>query len=233
MRTRRILIAVVATAVLVAGAVAAFALTRSQAAAPGCADIQAYQERYGEVEPLGRGARGVTVLGDSYSAGDTLSDRGQRWTDELVRLEPDLTVTLDAVGGTGYANPGLCGDESFRDRIGRALEVSDGDPLIIQGGINDVFAHPADLEAAVDDVLAHAEAAGEVVLIGPIDAPATDRERDVDALLAREAQRHGFAYISTLEWRLPFGADRLHLTAEGHRAYAERVRDALRQAGVL
>ncbi len=232
MRLRRIVLAAAIASVLVAGVAAAVSLTRAQAGHPGCADIRAYQERYGEIETLGHGARSIAVLGDSYSAGDTLSDRGQRWTDVLVTLQPDVTVTLAAVGSTGYANPGLCGRDSFRDRIDDVLARTD-DTLIIQGGINDALVDPADVERSVTEVLDAARAADRVAVVGPIDAPAIDGEDRVDALLERETAERGMTYISTLDWDLPFGPDRLHLTADGHRAYAERVRDGLVDAGIL
>jgi lysophospholipase L1-like esterase len=231
MRLRRIVLAAALASVLVAGVATAVSLTRAQAGHPGCADIRAYQERYGEIETLGHGERSIAVLGDSYSAGDTLSDRGQRWTDVLVTLRPDVTVTLAAVGGTGYANPGLCGRDSFRDRIDDVLARAD-DILIIQGGINDALVDPADVERSVPEVL-DAARADQVVVVGPIDAPAISGEDRVDALLEREAAERGMTYISTLDWDLPFGPDRLHLTADGHRAYAERVRDGLVDAGIL
>lgn len=232
MRVRRIVIVAALATALVAGLAAAVTLTRAQAGHPGCADIRAYQERYGQVETISRGDRSLTVLGDSYSAGDTLGDRGQRWVDVLAQLEPDLSITVDAVGSTGFANPGLCGEDAFRDRIGRAVAHSD-DALVVQGGINDTVIDPAALERAVTDVLDEAAAVPRVAVIGPIDAPATHGEERIDDLLAREAAERGMTYVPTLRWELPFGPDRLHLTSAGHHAYAERVRAELAAAGVL
>ncbi|MFL0411979.1 SGNH/GDSL hydrolase family protein [Microbacterium paludicola] len=232
MRTRRIVIASLAAAVLAAaGAVAAVSLTRAGAEPPGCDDIRAYQERYGEIETLGDGPREVAVLGDSYSAGDALSDRGQRWTDVLPSLDPELTVRLDAVPFTGFVNRGACGPNAFTDRIDRIVAEAD-DALVIQGGLNDVFAEPATVAESVRDVLDAAAGTEHVVVIGPTDAPAREGEAVVDAVLEREAAARGMTYVSALQWELPFGPDRLHLTADGHRAYAEKVLDALTEAGV-
>ncbi|MDJ1114717.1 SGNH/GDSL hydrolase family protein [Microbacterium dauci] len=197
---------------------------------PGCDDIRAYQERYGEVETLGTGPEPVTVLGDSYSAGDTLSDRGHRWTDVLVELEPNVTVTLDAVPFTGYANAGACGANAFTDRVERAA-ASEG-ALVIQGGLNDVFADPAALERAADDVLT-AAGTTQVVVIGPIDVPGREREEQVDAALRAAADAHGADYVSALDWDVPIAEDGVHPTVAGDRRYAELVRDALADAGVL
>jgi hypothetical protein len=196
---------------------------------PGCDDIRAYQERYGEVETLGDGPVPVTVLGDSYSAGDTVSDRGHRWTDVLVELDPELTVTLDAVPFTGYANAGACGANAFTDRVDRAA-TTDG-VLVVQGGLNDVFAEPDTLAQAADEVLT-AAGATRVVVIGPIDVPGREREAQVDAALHAAADAHGASYVSTLDWDVPIAEDGVHPTQAGDRRYAELVLDALADAGV-
>ncbi|WP_309069845.1 SGNH/GDSL hydrolase family protein [Microbacterium sp.] len=234
MRTRRIVMAAVIVSALVAGGATMVALARAQAEPPGCDDIRAYQERYGEIERLGDGTRGITVLGDSYSAGDTLRVRGQRWTDALTRLDAELTVTLDAVPFTGFVNSGACGPHAFTERIDRAVAATETDgALVIQGGLNDVEAHRQSLANAAERVLNAAGDVAHVVVIGPVDAPAREDEREVDAVLESAASAHGARYISALDWDLPFRADRLHLTPEGHRIYAERVLEELRAAGAI
>lgn len=232
MRHRRTLLATLAVGAVVAGAVAAVSFARAQQEPPGCDDIRAYQERYGEVETLGSGPREITVLGDSYSAGDTLRARGQRWTDLLPQLEPEVAVRLDAIPFTGFVNRGACGPNAFTDRIARAVAQTEG-TLVIQGGLNDVFAQPQNVAKAASAVLDGASHVAQVIVIGPVDAPGRDGEAVVDELLAREAASHGAVYVSTLDWDLPFGDDRVHLTAEGHRAYAESVIAALREHRVL
>ncbi|WP_203138043.1 SGNH/GDSL hydrolase family protein [Microbacterium sp. JZ31] len=232
MRTRRIVMAAVTVSALVAGGATIVALARSQAEPPGCDDIRAYQERYGEIETLGEGAHEITVLGDSYSAGDTLRARGQRWTDALTQLDAELTVTLDAVPFTGFVNSGACGPNAFTDRIDRAVAAAD-DVLVVQGGLNDVEAQPEDVADAAARVLDAADGVTHVLVVGPVDAPARDGERAIDAALERAAAAHGARYVSALAWDLPFGADRLHLTAAGHHAYAERVLEELRAAGAI
>ncbi|GAB2710534.1 hypothetical protein BKA24_002763 [Microbacterium marinum] len=217
-----------AVAVVAAGVAVTAVVIARPGEPPGCDDIRAYQQQYGEIETLGSGPDGVTVLGDSYSAGDTLDDRGHRWTDVLVELDPEVTVTLDAVPFTGYANRGACGPNSFVDRIARA--ASEGETLIIQGGLNDVFARATTLEAAVDEVFGAADVADAVVVIGPLDVPARDGEVQVDAALRTAAEEHGFVYVSALEWEIPIAEDGVHPTEAGDRRYAERVRDELADA---
>ncbi|OCG75726.1 SGNH/GDSL hydrolase family protein [Microbacterium sediminis] len=223
---RTVIAAAVAAVVLVGAAVAAVSLTRS-AEPPGCDDIRAYQERYGEIETLGDGDQAIAVLGDSYAAGDELADRGDRWTDALAALDGDLTVRVDAVPFTGYVNRGGCGPHSFADRIDRAVAAADG-TLVIQGGLNDVFAGREALRRATERVLDAAAGVPRVIVVGPMDVPGREGEAAVDAVLAAEARERGLAYVSALEWDLPVGADRIHLTADGHRAYAERILAALR-----
>lgn len=225
MRRRTPLIALVAVAVLAAAAAIAVSLTRADEP-PGCDDIRAYQERYGEIETLGEGGHRVAVLGDSYAAGDALSDRGKRWTDFLAQRDPALTVRLDAVPFTGYVNAGACGPNSFADRIDRLVDTG-ADALVIQGGLNDVSAEPETLRRGVEAVLDAAAAVPHVVVVGPMDVPERDGEAAVDAVLGDEAAARGITYVSALEWDLPLDRDRVHLTAAGHAEYAERILDAL------
>lgn len=228
MPVRRVVIAVaVAAVVLVGAAAAAVSLTRP-AEPPGCDDIRAYQERYGAVETLGDGADTVAVLGDSYAAGDELSDRGDRWTDALAALDEGLTVRVDAVPFTGYVNRGGCGPHAFGDRVDRATRAAADGTLIVQGGLNDVFADRDTLRRQAARVLDAAADAGRVIVVGPMDVPGREGEARVDAVLADAARERGLTYVSALEWDLPVGADRIHLTADGHRAYAERILAALR-----
>jgi len=231
MRTRRIVLAAAAVLLAAGGGLTAVSLTRAAGAPAGCDDIRAYEQRYGEVETIGHGPRALTVLGDSYAAGDEAADRGRRWTDALAQMDPRLTVSLDAVPFTGFVNSGACGPNAFPDRVDRAARAAD--VLVVQGGLNDVFADRRDLERAAAEVLDAAAAAERVVVIGPVDAPAREREEDVDALLAAAAGERGMTYVSTLGWDLPFDRDGVHLTPEGNRAYAERVHAALAEAGAL
>lgn len=233
MRHRRILVAALAASALATGsAFAVTSLVRAADTPAGCDDIRAYQERFGEIETLGGGGPEVTVLGDSYSAGDSVSDRGRRWTDALAAGHPRVTVKLDAIAFTGFVNTGACGPNSYRDRIERAVAETDT-ALVIQGGLNDVYAEPETVAQAADAVLEETASLEHVIVVGPIDAPGRKGEAEVDAILAAAAEKHGATYLSTLEWQLPFGEDRVHLTADGHRAYADRIREALADAGAL
>lgn len=226
MRHRRIGLAIAAVVVVAASAVAALALLPDDDVPAGCDDIRAYQERYGEIETLGEGSGRIAVLGDSYAAGDALSDRGTRWSDFLAQRATGDTVLLDAVPLTGYVNEGACGPNAFEDRIDRLVDTG-ADTLVIQGGLNDVSAEPESLRRSAAAVLDAAEAVPRVVVVGPMDVPGRDGEAAVDVVLAEEAAARGMTYVSALDWDLPVGRDRIHLTPAGHAEYAERILGAL------
>lgn len=225
MRRRTLLLSLAAVAALAAAGTIAMSVTRADEPA-GCDDIRAYQQRYGQIETLGDGSGRIAVLGDSYAAGDALSDRGTRWSDFLAQRATGDTVLLDAVPLTGYVNEGACGPNAFEDRIDRLVDTG-ADTLVIQGGLNDVSAEPESLRRSAAAVLDAAEAVPRVVVVGPMDVPGRDGEAAVDVVLAEEAAARGMTYVSALDWDLPVGRDRIHLTPAGHAEYAERILDAL------
>lgn len=225
MRRRTLLLSLAAVAALAAAGTIAMSVTRADEPA-GCDDIRAYQQRYGEIETLGEGSGRIAVLGDSYAAGDALSDRGTRWSDFLAQRVTGDTVLLDAVPLTGYVNEGACGPNAFEDRIDRLVDTG-ADTLVIQGGLNDVSAEPESLRRSAAAVLDAAEAVPRVVVVGPMDVPGRDGEAAVDVALAEEAAARGMTYVSALDWDLPVGRDRIHLTPAGHAEYAERILGAL------
>jgi acyl-CoA thioesterase-1 len=74
-----------------------------------------------------------------------------------------------------------------------------------------------------------AELAGRhVLVVGPAPAPdRVDAVPAVDALLARLSEAHGVGYLSMLDIELGYLDDGLHLTADGHREFGERVAAAV------
>jgi acyl-CoA thioesterase-1 len=51
----------------------------------------------------------------------------------------------------------------------------------------------------------------------------------IDAVLERVAAQHGATYVSTLDWRLAYVGDGIHLTPAGHREFGERVADEVEE----
>jgi acyl-CoA thioesterase-1 len=135
---------------------------------------------------------------------------------------------MNAVGGTGFTNPGACGDAAFSTRIPTVLATKP-QMLLVQGGLNDFGARPADLERAANAFLDRVKSVPHVVLVGPTDAPARSAgARTVDEVLARVAAAHHVEYVSTFGWRDQFNAEGLHLTAAGQRDYAAQLAAAIR-----
>ncbi|MDY7540900.1 SGNH/GDSL hydrolase family protein [Cryobacterium sp. 5B3] len=204
-----------------AGGVPAFRLARQTVArAVACANPTS-----GEPVHVSNGSGRVVVLGDSYSTGYALANRGDAWVDDLgISREWDVTVV--AVDGTGYTNGGDCGGQSYAAR----LDVARGlhpDTLIIQGGLNDWQASPTEVEAAADALLDRVTDIRSVVLVGPNDTPAQGRPDAINAALEKAAGAHSRTYISALDWSLSCGPDGMHMTPAGQVEFAAQVADNL------
>ncbi|NVC23414.1 SGNH/GDSL hydrolase family protein [Kocuria salina] len=187
--------------------------------AEACEGLQAYLQDPGLLVKSPDGAAGVAALGDSYTAGDGLEERGDGWAYQVAG-------TVAGVGSTGFVSGGYCGEHSYAERIAAVLETGP-ETLIIQGGLNDTSAEPEELRAAADALLEDAASVPRVVVVGPVNAPARDGEQAVDAALSEAAQTAGADYVSALEWELAFLPDDLHLTKDGHEEFAARVGNAL------
>ncbi len=166
------------------------------------------------------------MVGDSYAAGDVLDDRGDRWTARLADSE-GIGVEVNGIGYTGFTNPGPCGGQAFADRADQVL-AREPETLVIEGGLNDTEADPDDVRSAADDLLSTTGEVPEVVLVGPALAPErADGAQEVDAVLVEVAAQHDRPYVSMTDADLTFAEDGVHLTPEGHAAFAERVSQAL------
>lgn len=171
----------------------------------------------------GRGAR-VAVLGDSYAAGLGLADPGRSWPAHLGGR-----VRAFGFSGSGFAaGASPCRHAWYADRAHAAAEYAR--TVVVQGGLNDFDRPSPEIRAGVRALLGEVRGR-RVLVVGPVPAPsrASQVER-VDAILAAECARAGVPYLSMLEVRLPYLADRLHLTVQGHREFAAAV--AARLAGI-
>lgn len=216
--------AVVVAALGVVGVLAVKIVRADAAADAACAGLTAYLAEYGDPIRYDRGGDTLAVLGDSYAAGDLLPDRADGWAYTVARNR-SADLTLSGIGSTGYVNGGYCGDDTFATRINPLLGA---DTLIIQGGLNDAGESPAAVQAALSALLTAAEDVPTVIVIGPVDSPERDNLEAIDTALADAAEDAGRLYASALDWDVEFLPDRLHMTAEGHQAYAEYVGALLR-----
>lgn len=186
-----------------------------------CRAVSEWVQSRGDFAIGGDGSKRVAVLGDSYAAGEKLHDRSDGWAFQLGRGE-GWTVLVDGIGNTGFTSGGFCGDQAFGTRA-QAIKDLRPDLLIVQGGLNDTGAEPEAVEAGADALLDEVHAMPDVVVIGPMLAPAREGVEDTDAALSAAAAKHSRRYISSLDWGLPLLPDNLHLTEAGHVEYAQRV----------
>lgn len=212
--SRHVLIVVTGMAVAIA-ATSVLVITRAGADEDRCTRFrEASRERAALVTGAGEE---ILVIGDSYAAG-----LGVRLNDSWPSRLPG-TVRVDGFSGSGFsrgASP--CGDLSYARRAPHSVRPGTS-LVVVEGGLNDVD-QPRD--AVVEGFEALMAALGDrpVVVVGPVSAPARGaRVAEVDALLAGLAARHDAAYLSMVDLDLPFLADGLHLTADGHRMFGDHV----------
>lgn len=165
----------------------------------------------------GAGER-VVVIGDSWSVGFGLAALERSWPSRL-----DARVRVAGFSGSGFsATASPCPGVGFAARAADA--VADGaDLVVVQGGLNDFDQPPESVERGFRALVADL-AAYDLVVVGPHRAPsrAAGAER-VDALLERLCAEAGVRYLRPLDLDLPYLADRLHLTEDGHRRFGDWV----------
>jgi acyl-CoA thioesterase I len=165
----------------------------------------------------GSGER-VVVVGDSWSAGLGLDDSVQSWPSRLPGR-----IHVAGFSGTGFSeHASPCGRVSFADRAPAALKGG-ADLVIVEGGLNDFDRSRAEIKAGFARVM-RAAAPYRTVVVGPATAPArAGKVPRVDRLLAHLSQKYGVPYVSTVDLKLTYLDDRLHLTPAGHRAFGDAV----------
>jgi acyl-CoA thioesterase I len=161
----------------------------------------------------------VLVIGDSYSAGLGLDRPVDGWPSRL-----DGRVHVAGFSGSGFSRTASpCGPVSFAARAPEAVRRADAPLVVVEGGLNDFDQTPAAISAGFERLMA-ALAGREVVVVGPVLAPArAGRVPAVDAQLAALSASYGVAYVSTLDLDLPYLDDRLHLTPAGHEELGDYV----------
>ncbi|WP_159448468.1 SGNH/GDSL hydrolase family protein [Demequina sp. NBRC 110052] len=187
-----------------------------------------------ESEPDSDGATAVLFIGDSYAAGDGLTDRVDAWP-WLVASALGWTATNVAIGGAGYATDTPLGYGSYPEQ---AVSASGGfDLVVVSGGRND---DPGDYVPGVPDFFATLRATfpeASIVAIEPAwDAsPYPDHLARMSVLVAAEVAAVDGTYVETghvLAGRSDLiQADGTHPNEEGHRALANSTVSALQALG--
>jgi acyl-CoA thioesterase I len=165
----------------------------------------------------GSGER-VVVIGDSWSSGLGLDRPVHSWPSRLPGR-----IHVAGFAGTGFsAKSSECGRVSFGDRAPEALRGG-ADLVVVEGGLNDYDHGRAEIKAGFARVMT-AAAPYRTVVVGPAAAPArAGKVPRVDRLLAHLSQKYGVPYVSTVDLKLPYLDDRLHLTPTGHRLFGDAV----------
>lgn len=169
----------------------------------------------------------VTVIGDSWSVGLGLDELAESWPSRLPGR-----VSVAAFSGSGFSpTASRCGDVSFADRAPAA--VHGPGLVVVEGGLNDHDQSAASIIVGFHRLIP-ALAEHRVVVVGPASAPSRiSTVPRIDRTLAALARQYDVPYIRTSGWRLPYLADRLHLTAEGHRMFGDAVARELAARGLL
>jgi acyl-CoA thioesterase-1 len=209
---------------------AAFTAVQLTERARGAADTRCTQHA-ADAAARARTATGsgapVTVIGDSWSVGLGLADLADSWPSRLPGR-----VSVAGFSGSGFSpTASRCGDVSFADRAPAAVPGSG--LVVVEGGLNDHDQSEASLIVGFHRLMP-ALAGHRVIVVGPASAPSRlSSVPRIDHTLAALARQYGVPYVRTSGWRLPYSADRLHLTAEGHRMFGDAVARELADRGLL
>lgn len=175
------------------------------------------------------------LFGDSYfngAAGVTESQTFGSLAAERLGYQP----VVRGAAGTGFVTEfDRTGDYLTQIRGGELDGVaSDVELVLVEGGLNDQQADPAQVQAAAERVLAIMERRfdrAKVVLVGPVDPDGElSSTADVTAALADAADASDVTFIDPATWlrgHLATVEDGLHPNAQGHRVLAIRLAAAL------
>ncbi|MFD1248728.1 SGNH/GDSL hydrolase family protein [Nocardioides ginsengisoli] len=214
--TRRRFVLCCALVLIVTGVVGTTLWARAGARPDGCAFVESRADARAAVV-TGSGPD-VLVVGDSYSVGAGLRP-DQSWP---VRLSG--RVRVDGFSGSGFSrHASACGDQSYATRIRGSLRPGTR-LVVVEGGLNDYDQPVAELRSGFDRLVRELHGR-RLLVVGPPPAPArpAGTVAAVDATLARLAVATGTPYLSMVEVRLTYQADRLHPDAAGQRVFGDAV----------
>ncbi|PZF11781.1 SGNH/GDSL hydrolase family protein [Curtobacterium sp. MCLR17_034] len=198
------------------------AIAAHQATEAGCARVDQWKSDMSPYLEVGKGERTTFILGDSYSAGDDLTDRKDGWVYKYAAQTGDR-VLVNSIGYTGYIAGGYCGHDQFGTRVG-AVVASQPVRIIVQGGLNDVGSDSEDVADAASELIDELDGYAQVILVGPPHAPQrASGEQAIDRALSGVAADKDIQYVSTYGWKLDYNPAGLHLTKRGHADFATNV----------
>jgi acyl-CoA thioesterase-1 len=214
----RAFVSVTLALVLAAGLVlAGLVVLRGRAEATGASQCHRFAaEHAARLRHVTGTGRSVVVIGDSWSVGYKLTNPEAAWPARLPGR-----VRVDGFSGSGFsAHASPCGAVSYATRTGLARRA---DLVVVEGGLNDYDQTYAAVRSGFHLLISRLKGR-DVVVFGPAPAPRRlDGARRVDGWLAALSRAAGVDYVSSIDLRLPYLPDRLHLTRAGHRAYGDFV----------
>lgn len=190
-----------------------------------CTNAPAYAADHGIVITAKAGERSLAIIGDSYVTGEGLTDRTKGWA-YLVGQDTDWKVSINGFGGSGFVNAGLCGGQTYADRVDKVLALKP-EVLIIEGGLNDVNSSTAEVKAGASFLLGRVSKVPTVIVVGPSNPPTGKDYSVVNQVLSEATQANGRQYVSARNWPLDFLPDGLHMTEAGHETFAAHVKALL------
>lgn len=222
-------LAVAVVAILGLLAVPAVVNATTPAAAPYVRPSDAFAEPTPTPDPLS-----VVVLGDSYTAGSDMGGgNGTGWPVAFAEAT-GWTVALNAVGGSGYIQPGAT-LPSFAERVPEVIAAAP-DVVIVEGGLNDASYPPEDVTAAASAQWSALQAGlpdARIVVVGPFNPTGAENVAVLNESLRAAAESAGLTYIDALPWMdaIEIGSDGIHPTDAGHAVIAENMIAALGSLG--
>jgi acyl-CoA thioesterase-1 len=180
----------------------------------------------------------VAFLGDSYTVG-VGDEGGEGYVEATADALGWSPPVVEAESGTGYVAEGP-DTARYEARLAAVVEAAP-DVVVVQGSTNDVGYPVGDVLAAASSLygrLATELPEAEVVVVGPLAAPAVDDAglRAVRDALAEAADAAGVFFIDPVAegWLWPadgWFADVLHPNDAGYGQMAERLALALHLRG--
>jgi lysophospholipase L1-like esterase len=226
-RPRLVVVAALTAALVIAAGVVWRVLDRHEPAGP---------------PPLEK-IRSIAVIGDSYSHGTPLGGVGRKGWPALVAEHYGARLTLTAVSGRGYVNPGSRNPgHTFPEQARELVGTWRGDVLIVFGSRNDSSRRfTADVQRRAEDTLGYLVdhlPNTRVVVIGPLwpaqFPPGGDPEGNRTAVQAAALSQPGVSFVDpmTHPWFSAangtlIGPDNIHPTDAGHRYLSKMVAEVL------
>lgn len=181
----------------------------------------------------------VMFVGDSWSAGTGASVHTNGYAYKLGEAM-GWEVDVQAVGATGYLNPGTSGkNETYENRV-QSLPDGSPDLIIVQGSVNDQNKPTFGMEEAVLAVIIELRVKyphAQLVIFGPTPSTVPYNQNLVvmDKILQNVAKVSRTNYISPIQgqWLIADNYDELmnhqnrHPNNAGHAYLARKLRTAL------